>query len=142
MTVSPLIEDITDAYSEYQINILASNKVATNRSLPDYREPKCLDITYPMLLPTASVIIAFHNEALSVLKRAIMSVINRSPDNLLEEVILIDDFSDKTDLKEPLENYLSEVSSKIKLIRTDQREGVIRARMIGAENARVCMPKK
>ncbi|XP_031634085.1 polypeptide N-acetylgalactosaminyltransferase 13-like [Contarinia nasturtii] len=133
--IIPILEDLSDAYSEYEINIVASNRVTPNRSLPDYRDPKCIDITYPSVLPTASVVIAFHNEALSILKRAILSVINRSPDELLEEVILVDDFSDKADLKESFEKYLSGLP-KVKLIKMDKREGVIRARLIGAENAR------
>ncbi|XP_031617135.1 polypeptide N-acetylgalactosaminyltransferase 1-like [Contarinia nasturtii] len=136
VVVPSILEEFSDAYSEYQINILASNRVAVNRSLPDYRDPKCLDITYPKLLPSVSIVMAFHNEALSILKRAILSALSRSPDELLEELLLVDDFSDKTDLKEPLEAYLNGLSSKVKLIRTVRREGVIRARMIGAEKAR------
>lgn len=136
--ISPfLIGMAQHAYAEYQVNILASNKVARNRSLPDYRNPRCLDIKYPTLLPTVSIVMTFHNEALSILQRAIESALSRSPDNLLQELILVDDFSEKDFLKEPLEKYLNAVSNKVKLIRTDKRQGVIRARMIGAEKAKV-----
>ncbi|XP_055296045.1 polypeptide N-acetylgalactosaminyltransferase 5-like isoform X2 [Sitodiplosis mosellana] len=129
------IMQLANWYSEYQINILASDKVAPKRSLPDFRDPKCLNIRYPRLLPSASVIIAVHNEAESVLLRAIWSVINRSPDELLEELILVDDFSDKEHMKEKLAEYLPTVSSKIKLVRTEKREGIVKARLIGAEKA-------
>lgn len=141
--LSPVLQDLADlSFSEYQINIVASDKVPSNRSLPDPRDPECGDIKYPKLLPSASVIMVIHNEAMSVLLRAIWSVLNRSPDDLLEEVILVDDFSDKPHLKESFDEYMSEhFPSKVKLIRTEKREGLIRARVVGAEQAQVNMKK-
>ena len=55
---------------------------------------RCVDRRYSPDLPTASVVIIFHNEAYTVLLRTITSVINRSPDHLLQEIVLVDDFSD------------------------------------------------
>jgi len=40
-------------------------------------------------------VIAFYNEAWSTLLRTVHSVLETSPDILLEEVILVDDYSDK-----------------------------------------------
>lgn len=63
---------------------------------------------------------------------------NRTPDELLEEILLVDDFSDKLHLKQNLDDYLTTNKlTKVKLIRTEKREGLIRARVIGAENAKV-----
>lgn len=53
--LSPILEDLSlMSFGEYQLNIVASDRVSQNRSLPDLRDPKCLDIRYPKRLPTAT----------------------------------------------------------------------------------------
>jgi len=47
------------------------------------------------MLPTASVIIVFHNEGFSSLVRTVHSVVNMSPPQLLHEVVMVDDYSNK-----------------------------------------------
>lgn len=55
---------------------------------------RCKTEKYSEGLPDTSVIVCFHNEAWSVLLRTVHSVIERTPPNLLREIILVDDFSD------------------------------------------------
>lgn len=79
-----------------QFNLVASDKVALNRSLPDIRKKACREKIYPSELPDTSVIIVYHNEAWSTLLRTVTSVIHRSPRHLLREVILVDDNSNRS----------------------------------------------
>ena len=94
---------------------------------------------YPQALPNTSIIITFHNEAWSTLLRTVTSVINRSPKALLHEIILVDDQSSKNYLKEKLDVYISELSQAsgvaIRILRAEERLGIVRARMMGAKNA-------
>jgi polypeptide N-acetylgalactosaminyltransferase len=85
-------------------------------------------------MPSASVVIIFHNEAFSTLMRTVHSVLNRSPPDLIHEIVLFDDFSSYEDMKDRLENYIKPMP-KVKLVRSKKRQGLIRARLGGAAAA-------
>ena len=104
-----------------------------NRSLPNVRPDECAEEKYHLdSLGKASVVIIYTNEVWSALIRTIWSVVNRSPRQLLKEIILVDDFSDKSELNAPLDHYIdSYFKELVTIIRLDKRQGLIRARLIG-----------
>lgn len=69
--------------------------------------------------------------------RCIHSIVNRSPPQLLYEIILINDASTYENLGNKLEEYIQQdiFDGKIKLHINNKREGLIRGRMIGARLA-------
>lgn len=117
-------------YKLNSFNQYASDMISYHRRLMDIRNDQCKAKTYRKDLPNTSVIICFHNEAWSVLVRTVHSILDRSPEHLIHEIILVDDYSDLDHLKKPLEDYLSTLK-KVKVIRTKQREGLVRARLLG-----------
>nr|XP_002128877.1 polypeptide N-acetylgalactosaminyltransferase 1 [Ciona intestinalis] len=115
-----------------QFNLMASEMIALNRSLPDVRMEGCKSKKYPEKLPTTSIVIVFHNEAWSTLLRTVHSIINRSPSHLLEEIILVDDASERDFLGAPLERYVRKLRTLVRVVRMEKRTGLIRARLRGA----------
>ncbi|XP_005390876.1 PREDICTED: polypeptide N-acetylgalactosaminyltransferase 13 isoform X1 [Chinchilla lanigera] len=125
-------EKMKELFKINQFNLMASDLIALNRSLPDVRLEGCKTKVYPDELPNTSVVIVFHNEAWSTLLRTVYSVINRSPHYLLSEVILVDDASERDFLKLTLENYVKNLEVPVRIIRMEERSGLIRARLRGA----------
>uniref|UniRef100_A0A914RUV8 Glyco_trans_2-like domain-containing protein n=1 Tax=Parascaris equorum TaxID=6256 RepID=A0A914RUV8_PAREQ len=119
-----------------QFNLMASDMISINRSLPDYRSSKCRESATRyknFQLPLVSIIIVFHNEAWSTLLRTLHSVVNRSPLELIKEIILIDDLSDRPYLKKPLDLYIQRFPLAVHLVHLKQRSGLIRARLEGSK---------
>ncbi|KAI2528486.1 polypeptide N-acetylgalactosaminyltransferase 15, partial [Homo sapiens] len=62
-------------------------------ALPEVRHPLCLQQHPQDSLPTASVILCFHDEAWSTLLRTVHSILDTVPRAFLKEIILVDDLS-------------------------------------------------
>ncbi|XP_011141972.1 putative polypeptide N-acetylgalactosaminyltransferase 9 isoform X1 [Harpegnathos saltator] len=127
---------VDDGWLNNAFNQYASDLISVHRSLPDPRDQWCKEPgRYSKDLPPTAVIICFHNEAWSVLLRTVHSVLDRSPEHLIQEIILVDDFSDMPHLKRQLEDYMMNYP-KVRIIRANKREGLIRARLLGAAAAK------
>ncbi|KRX42020.1 putative polypeptide N-acetylgalactosaminyltransferase 10, partial [Trichinella murrelli] len=123
-------------YKSNGFNALVSDYLALNRSIRDFRPKQCIGKSYLAKLEKVSVVIPFYNEHWTTLLRTVHSVVNRSPVELLQEVILADDFSDKPFLKQPLEAYVRDTwPGLVRIVRARKREGLIRARLLGSKAA-------
>ena len=156
-----------EAHTKTCYNRRRSNALPLDRPVPDIRGEKCLTAWYykggasrssksegflhrflgrvgmattsqDPLLPNTSVIFVFYNEPISALLRAVHSVLDRTPPEMLHEIILVDDGSDS---EAP---WLSEGGEfeqnlqflpKTRLARCRGRNGLMRARNIGASIA-------
>lgn len=124
-------------FEENKHNGLVSDKIARDRAIPDTRPAKCQHRKYLVDLPSVSVVIPFHNEILSTLTRTIHSVFNRSPPELLKEVIIVNDHSDKQHTYGPLEEYARNYFDlkKLRMLVMPVRSGLMWARLAGARAA-------
>lgn len=67
--------------------------------------------------------------------RTVYSVLNRSPQHLIREIILVDDGSTWEHLKDKLDVYVAKYLPKVGIIRLPIRSGLIKARAVGARAA-------
>lgn len=86
---------VDEVISQNGYDGVLSDQISVNRSLPDIRHLECQDMKYLAELPSFSVIVVFFDEHFSVVMRTVHSVINRSPEKLLKEVVIVDDGSGK-----------------------------------------------
>lgn len=111
--------EVESGLAKHAFNTLVSDRIGFHRSLPDTRHKLCARQPYYLednnlllsrnkfsenfkdqedketsKLLTTSVIICFYNEHFSTLQRTVYSVLERTPKDLLREIILVDDNSD------------------------------------------------
>ncbi|XP_062239364.1 probable polypeptide N-acetylgalactosaminyltransferase 8 [Platichthys flesus] len=126
-------------FKRYGYNAFLSDRLPLNREIPDTRPPRCAEKKYPAALPTVSVILIYLDEALSILKRAIRSIIDKTPAHLLKEIILVDDHSSNEDIKEKLDDYVTLINEErpglVKKVRHSEQLGLTQARLSGWKSA-------
>uniref|UniRef100_A0A673IC90 Glycosyltransferase 2-like domain-containing protein n=1 Tax=Sinocyclocheilus rhinocerous TaxID=307959 RepID=A0A673IC90_9TELE len=124
-----------DLFQKYGYNAFLSDQLPLDWELLDTRDHRCIGREYPHNLPTLSVVLIYLDEALSVIQRAICSIINRTPAHLLKEIILVDDHSTNEDLKTQMHVYMSAINEKhpglVKLVTHSEQKGLSQARISG-----------
>ncbi|XP_051976905.1 probable polypeptide N-acetylgalactosaminyltransferase 8 [Xyrauchen texanus] len=124
-----------DLFQKYGYNAFLSDQIPLDRDLPETRDYRCIGHEYPPNLPTISVVLIYLDEALSVIQRAICSIINRTPAHLLKEIILVDDHSRNEDLKSQLNVYVNSINEKhpglVKMVTHSEQRGLTQARISG-----------
>ncbi|XP_012995609.2 probable polypeptide N-acetylgalactosaminyltransferase 8 isoform X1 [Esox lucius] len=126
-------------FQTYGYNVFLSDRLPLNREIPDTRPPKCSKHQYPHNLPSISVVLIYLDEALSIIKRAIRSIIDKTPQRLLKDIILVDDHSSNEDLKEKLDDYINLIHEErpglVKKVRHSEQLGLTQARLSGWREA-------
>ncbi|XP_043980631.1 probable polypeptide N-acetylgalactosaminyltransferase 8 [Gambusia affinis] len=123
-------------FKKYGYNVFLSDRLPLDRPLPDTREKGCLKRTYEKDLPTVGVVLIYLDEALSILKRALRSIIDRTPKHLLKEIIMVDDNSSNENLKGDLDAYVKSLEEenpglRIARVRHTEQKGLAHARVSG-----------
>lgn len=118
-----------DGFARNQFNQVSSDATKITRDVPDTRHPQCKK-PWARNYTSTSVIITFHNEARSALLRTIVSVFRKSPEELIHEIILVDDYSE-----DPSDGQELAKIRKVKVLRNNKREGLMRSRVRGADVA-------
>ncbi|XP_048852614.1 N-acetylgalactosaminyltransferase 7 isoform X1 [Brienomyrus brachyistius] len=128
-------EAVQASIKEFGFNMVASDMISLDRTVSDLRHEECKYWHYDDNLLTSSIVIVFHNEGWSTLMRTVHSVIKRTPQRYLAEIVMIDDFSNKAHLMGHLDDYIKQWNGLVKVFRNERREGLIQARSIGARKA-------
>uniref|UniRef100_A0A0G4HAU9 Glycosyltransferase 2-like domain-containing protein n=1 Tax=Chromera velia CCMP2878 TaxID=1169474 RepID=A0A0G4HAU9_9ALVE len=143
---SPLTpEDMRASYKNYCFHSKLSESKPLDIPRRDLRSTECREFdekevprqpkTGRELLKAASVIIVSHDELFSALFRSVHSILNRTPPEILGEVIVVDDATPSETKKQAQREYVEFLPSKVKLVELQERHGLMRARMAGAELA-------
>lgn len=103
------------------------------RSLHNFR---CFTKKYLKNLPQVSIIIAYHDELLSIFKRTLHSIYNRTPHELIKEIILVNDNS-SINYNMFYEFYIPENFQDVdfSLVDLPGRAGIVQAKNFGVKFA-------
>jgi len=98
---------------------------------PEVRHPQCRNVNYDFKgLPTVTMVIPYLNETWTQIRATIMGVLANTPMELLDEILMVDDGNTK---EWQHHDELTNISPKIRVHRNEDRQGLIRSKVIGAK---------
>ena len=122
-------------FKENQFNTYISDRTPLNRLHDDLRSTRCKARRSSYVpvseMPSLSIVFIFVDECLSVLLRSIVSIIITTPPELLHDIVLVDDASEKLEVGKRLEEELAIFGDLTKLVRHEARSGLMVARTTG-----------
>ena len=109
-------------FKQWGFNLKRSNEMPLHTQTRDVRSSACKAEVYPPAheMPQVSVVIIFYNEAMSTLLRNVVGVLNRSPPDLLGEIVMVNDNSSIAQLdylEEHLDRLPPAARAKIRLFK-------------------------
>lgn len=140
MITSQLTEEhLKEISKRFGHNIHASDQISLYRAIPDHRSEMCRKLHHRASLPKVSVIIPFFDEHPTTIKRTLVTLIKRTPSELLKEVILVSDgaASDHLirDITSFINNKKTEWQTKVFILQMNRKCGIICSRLAGARVA-------
>lgn len=127
-----------DRFKENYFDVVKSDSIPLDRKLSDVRSSSCSHEYEGIDELDTSIIIVFHNEAKSTFYRTLTSIVNRTPHHLIKEILLVNDCSQNRDYlsRQSITEFTSKLPIPTSLVECTERQGLIRARMIGVRNAK------
>uniref|UniRef100_A0A6P4EQG1 Polypeptide N-acetylgalactosaminyltransferase 11 n=1 Tax=Drosophila rhopaloa TaxID=1041015 RepID=A0A6P4EQG1_DRORH len=131
MTKRDLV-DAEERFTLYEYNAWLSERIPLKRTLEDYRDAKCLNISYGSEgKVTASIIIATQLEHPHTLLRTIHSIEAQSSSYIITEIILVHEGTADEDVFE----YIAYNLPMVIQLEVHNSKGLIHARLAGAKKA-------
>jgi len=97
---------------------------------PEVRHVKCRGVTYDTAgLPKTTLIIPYLHETWEQISKTMGSILTYTPPELLDEILFIDDGNEP---EWQLHAEIKAISPKIRIHRNEERQGLIRSKVIGA----------
>ncbi|GMS89466.1 hypothetical protein PENTCL1PPCAC_11641, partial [Pristionchus entomophagus] len=117
---------------KFAFDMVASDKIGPKRDNGIKAHDLCAKEEYNAKY-TVSIVVIFHNEALSVLLRMIQGIFDRTPADLLKQIVLFDDASEEEcKIHEKISEYAKIAGwdeSKLTIKRQEYRLGLIKAKV-------------